>query len=98
MAEKTNDPKARGSAWFALGRAYREQGNSGAAEPAFKKVLESAPGSTAAKESEKILYEMANLGLGHRAPEFSVTSREGKVISLAGFRNQAVVMVFWAST
>ncbi len=98
LAQNSMSPKAQAAALFARGRALRQQGDAAGAAAAFEKLRRDYPAAPQAQEAANLLYEMSNLGLGKAAPEVAARTRAGKAVTLAGFRGQAVALIFWSST
>jgi len=98
VAAGSSNAAIKSAALLALGRAQRRQGDNAAAVKSLESARHSAPESVSAREADGILYEIANLSVGLKAPNFSGKSRAGRAISLESLRGSVVVMVFWAST
>ena len=98
LAAATTSARIKSSALVVVGRAHRRQGDPEAAVRSFEAARAAAPGTTFAEEADGLLYEIKYLSIGLPAPQISGTSRSGRAITLAGFRGQAVVLVFWGTT
>jgi hypothetical protein len=98
LLDQQTDAKLRAAVQHNLGRAQWKSGDVAAAKASFAAVMEQAPDSPFAKEAEKALHELMNLGYGQPAPAFSATTREGAALSLADYRGRVALLVFWAST
>jgi hypothetical protein len=88
----------KSAALLALGRLQRRQGETAAAVKSLEAARDAAPGSASADDAEGLLYDIANLSIGLKAPAFSATTRDGRAISLDALRGRAVAIVFWGST
>ncbi len=97
IAKATTDARIRASALLAHGRSIRST-DTAQATVLLERVVREAPGSPAAREADSLLYDIANLSLGKPAPAFSAKPWKSAPLSLAGYKNQALVIVFWAST
>lgn len=97
ILEQTSSAKIRASALLALGRSYRQSDGARAAA-LLERVRRETPGTPVAREADNLLYEIANLALGNPAPPFSATAWKGQQVTLAGYKGQALVLVFWASS
>lgn len=97
VASESTSAKIRASAFAAWGRAYRES-DPARARTLLERAASEAPGSPAAREADNLLYELASLSVGKPAPAFAAKAWKGKAISLEGYKNQALVLVFWSST
>jgi hypothetical protein len=98
VANATRLPSIKAAALLSLGRVQRRQGDMAAAVKSLEAARDAAPGTDSASESEKLLYDIANLSIGLQAPVFSAAGIDGRTISLDGLRGRAVAMVFWGST
>lgn len=97
IMQQTASSKIRASCLLALGRSYRAT-DAARAREMLERALREAPGTNWAREADNLLYEIANLALGNPAPAFSATPWKGSAVSLSGYKGQALVLVFWAST
>jgi hypothetical protein len=98
LLKQQTDAKLRAAVQYHLGRAQWKGGDVAAAKASFAAVVEQAPDSHFAKEAEKALHELMNLGYGQPAPAFTAKTREGAALSLADYRGRVALIVFWAST
>ncbi|MEO6238031.1 MAG: hypothetical protein ABIQ52_13605 [Vicinamibacterales bacterium] len=98
VAVLTTNPSIKASALIAVGRAYRRQGDGGAATRSLESAKAAAPGTRYAEEAEGLVYEIQHLSVGLPAPPISAKARNGRTISLAALRGKAVVLVFWGTT
>lgn len=97
VVAQTASSRIRASALLALGRSLRTS-DSARARTLLERAVSEAPGSPVAREADGLLYEIASLSIGKPAPSFSAMAWKGKEVALAGYKNQALVLVFWAST
>ena len=98
IAAATSSARIKSSALVVVGRAHRRQGDNEAAIRSFEAASTAAPGTTFAEEADGLIYEIKFLSVGLPAPQIAGTSRSGRAVTLAGFRGQAVVLVFWGTT
>ena len=98
IAASTTSVRIKSSALLVLGRAHRRQGDTEAATRSLEAAKAAAPGTPFAEEADGLLYEIKYLSIGLPAPQIAGTSRAGRAVTLAGFRGQAVVLVFWGTT
>jgi hypothetical protein len=61
----------------------------------FRRVASIHKGTDAAKSAEGFVYELDNLQIGMKAPEFEGEDADGKKIKLSDFRGKVVVLDFW---
>lgn len=94
----TTSARIKSSALVVAGRAHRRQGDTEAAIRSFEAASAAAPGTTFAEEADGLVYEIKFLSVGLPAPQITGTSRSGRTVTLAAFRGQAVVLVFWGTT
>ena len=97
-AAGTANPRIKASALIVLGRAYRRQGDNGAAVRSLEAAKAAAPGTPFATDADGLIYEITHLSVGLPAPAISATARSGRAVSLSGFRGKLVVLVFWGTT
>jgi hypothetical protein len=98
VATGTGIASIKSAALLSLGRVQRRQGDVPTAVKSLEAARDAAPGTDAAKEAERLLYDIANLSIGLQAPAFSAATLDGRTISLESLRGRAVAMVFWGST
>jgi hypothetical protein len=99
IAAATKTPTNKAAALLIIGRVHRRQGDLPAATRAFEEARAAAPGSPQAEEADNLVYEVAHLSIGLRAPAIAGTPRNARrAITLDSYRGKAVVLVFWAST
>ena len=98
LASTTTKPAHRAAALISVGRAYRRQGDLAAATRTLQDAKAVAPGTQYAEDAEGLIYEIERLSPGLPAPPISGKARNAGTISLAQFRGQPVVLVFWGST
>ena len=61
----------------------------------FRSVLKDLGGTEQADEAGRYIYELDNLQIGMKAPEFLGQDVAGKEIKLSQFKGQVVVLDFW---
>lgn len=61
----------------------------------FRSMAKDFPGTDAAKHAASYVYEIENLQIGMKAPDFSGTDVDGKTIKLSDFKGKVVVIDFW---
>lgn len=61
----------------------------------FKSMATDFPDSKAAKRAESYVFEIENLQIGMKAPDFSGEDADGKTIKLSDFKGKVVVIDFW---
>lgn len=98
LMDQASDTDRRTVLRIHLASAYWQQDQPQQAIELFETVLRESPGGEHARAAEGALYELKALAPGQPAPLFSVTARGGSSIALAGFRGQAVVLIFWSTT
>ncbi|HVT14738.1 MAG TPA: hypothetical protein VHQ90_00980 [Thermoanaerobaculia bacterium] len=94
----SEDASLRARLWFTLGRIYREQGRTDAADAAYKSSAREAAGTPLAADAAGAIYELHHLNPGQAAPTFAVQQLGGGVLSLDKLRGKVVVLEFWGST
>lgn len=61
----------------------------------FRKVASVHKGTDAARSAEGYVFELDNLQIGMKAPDFEGEDVDGKKIKLSDFRGKVVVIDFW---
>jgi hypothetical protein len=61
----------------------------------FRKVVSVHKGTDAARSAEGYIFELDNLQIGMKAPDFEGEDVDGKKIKLSDFRGKVVVIDFW---
>ena len=61
----------------------------------FRSVVKDLDGTEQAGEAGRYIYELENLQIGMKAPEFLGQDVAGKEIKLSQFKGQVVVLDFW---
>jgi peroxiredoxin len=97
LAEATKDEDVKLAAQYALGEVHLRTDKPADGKPAFEQVIQLAPESDLAKLAKGYIYEIEHLQVGMAAPEFTLTTLNGKEISLKSLRGKIVLLDFWAS-
>ncbi|MGH9794641.1 MAG: hypothetical protein ACRD5G_07710 [Candidatus Acidiferrales bacterium] len=98
LLPKWQDPKLRARAQLVVADAHMKMGETDQAIAWFETVQREAPGTPQADHAAMGLQQLRWLNPGQAAPAFQGKSRQGQVVSLAGFRDRAVVLIFWSTT
>jgi hypothetical protein len=99
VAASTQTASNKSAALLVIGRVHRRQGDLAAATRSFEEARAAAPGTPQAEEADDLIYEVAHLSVGMRAPAISGKPRNARrAITLDAFRGKPIVLVFWAST
>ena len=98
LASSTANPSNKAAALIIVGRAYRRQGDKDAATRTLEAAKAAAPGTPYAEEADGLIYEIAHLSIGLRAPAIDAVSRDGRRVTLDGLHGKPVVLVFWGTT
>lgn len=61
----------------------------------FKQVVEKFPDTPGAKSAQGYVFELENLQIGMKAPDFIGRNEDGREIRLSDFRGRVVVIDFW---
>lgn len=88
----------RARAQVALAEAYRTLEERERAAALYETVQRESAGTPQAERAAAALRQLRELNPGQAAPAFQAKARDGSVISLAGFRDRAVVLIFWSTT
>ncbi len=88
----------RARAQLALAETYRKLQERERAATLYETVQREAAGTPHAERAAAALRQLRELNPGQLAPAFQAKARNGSVISLAGFRGRAVVLIFWSTT
>ena len=97
VLSQSTKAKNRAAAALGMGRALR-QTDATRARALLERAVKESPDSPAAREANNLIYEVANLSVGKPAPAFAAKAWKGEKVALEGYKNQALVLVFWAST
>ena len=93
----TKNENVKLAAYHALGEILMRTEKPTDGKPAFEKVIQLAPDSDLAKLAKGFIYEIEHLQIGMKAPDFTLTTLDGKEISLTSLRGKIVLLDFWAS-
>ncbi|MGH9859567.1 MAG: hypothetical protein ACRD5F_06035, partial [Candidatus Acidiferrales bacterium] len=88
----------RARAQLVLAEAYGKLEERERAAALYETVQREAAGTPQAERASAALRQLRELNPGQPAPAFQAKARNGSVISLAGFRDRAVVLIFWSTT
>jgi len=105
VIEKNPDVEARAWAFYSLGvlevmevpkpDGAAEKTDPQAALKLFRRVMQEYPQAKATERAAGYIFEVENLQVGMKAPDFSGEDADGKAINLAQFRGKVVVVAFW---
>lgn len=105
VIKENPDKTAKAGATFNLAFTLysSERGMSGKSESSgraraiklFKSMATDFPDSKAAKRAESYVFEIENLQVGMKAPDFSGEDADNKTIRLSDFKGKVVVIDFW---
>ncbi len=88
----------RARAQLVLAETYRTLEERERAAALYETVQREAAGTPHAERAAAALRQLRELNPGQPAPAFVAKARDGSVVSLAGFRDRAVVLIFWSTT
>jgi len=97
LLDASTTPLIKASTHIALGKAYRDLGQTDKARQAFEAAAAEAPNAPAAADAERFLYEMSQLQVGQPAPRFEATTLDGKPFNSGDMRGKVVLLNLWAS-
>lgn len=92
------DSELKAQGRMTLAHAHRRLGETEQAAALFERVQREAAGTPLADRAAGALRQLRELNPGQPAPDFSAQARDGSPVSLAGFRDRAVVLIFWSTT
>ncbi|MGH9790217.1 MAG: hypothetical protein ACRD5W_03315 [Candidatus Acidiferrales bacterium] len=88
----------RARAQLVLAEAYGKLEERERAAALYQTVQREAAGTPQAERAAGALRQLRELNPGQPAPAFQAQARNGSVVSLAGFADRAVVLIFWSTT
>ena len=93
-------PDVLPNAYMALAQGYMGDGNASKEDAAeakrlYTKLMKEFPSSAAAKRAEGSIFEIENLQVGMKAPDFDAVDENGKQWKLSDYKGKVVVVDFW---
>ena len=88
----------RARAQITLADAHRKLDEKERAAALLETVQREAADTPYAVQAAGALRQLRELNSGQPAPAFEAEARNGSVVSLAGFRDRTVVLIFWSTT
>jgi hypothetical protein len=100
IAKQSPHPKVKAAANFALATILLDSpaGATAARSEArrlFETVRKEYTGTPYAGQAAGFLFELDNLQIGMRAPDFEATDQDGKKFKLSDYQGKVVVLDFW---
>lgn len=95
VIKENPDKDAKAAATFNLAFTLYSSSNRERATKLFKSMATDFPDSKAAKRAESYVFEIENLQIGMKAPDFSGEDVDNKTIKLSDFKGKVVVIDFW---
>ena len=74
---------------------YMGTGDIDRAKGIFQRVIDTYPGTEAAKKAKNTIFAMENLGVGKMAPDFTAMDQDGVQFKLSDYRGKVVILAFW---
>jgi len=100
IIEQSPHPRVRAAASFTLATILLQSAEGGKTAQAearslFERVKTEYAETPYAKEAPGYIFELENLQIGMKAPDFEATDQDGKQFKLSDYRGKVVVLDFW---
>jgi thiol-disulfide isomerase/thioredoxin len=90
-------PSGKSEILYKLGEFYMREDSIDRAEEIFKQIITMNADSGDVEAAKGSLYEIQNLQIGRRAPDFKAQTIQGDSVALSDFRGKIVLLDFWAT-
>ena len=97
LANESTNRELRARADLFLGQALWKTDEAEKARAAFEAVRTEWPESNLSRQAGQFLFDISQLNIGQKVPEFSVAATDGQNASPAQYSDKALLIVFWAS-
>ncbi len=97
LDQKVNFPVGESEILSKMSTYHLQENNRERAKELFQQIIDMNADSGDVAAAEGSLYELENLQVGMKAPEFTVHTLQGDTISLADLKGKLVLLDFWAT-